>query len=399
MSEPPVPNHERLGVFFLGAVQFVNILDFMMIMPLGPDFTTELHIPAALLGLLGSAYAVSASVAGLIGAWVLDRYDRKTALLWALLGLSLGTAAGGFAIGFKSMLAARLLAGLFGGPATSLALSALTDLVPLERRGRAIGAMMGAFSVASVLGVPLGLWMARHGGLRTPFFVVAGIGLVVLAMAAAVLPPLRGHLLRKEPARSLSEILHRPVVRLALLTIALGNMSSFALVPNIAPFLIRNCNMPRNDLEYMYALGGACSFVTMRLVGTLVDRYGPAKVMVLASTLLAMVLSLTFLPGYALLPVAILFVGFMVCTSSRNVCVSTVCSQVAAPSERARYQSIQSAIQHLASAIGAALGPVFLHESADGKIQGMTGLATLSIVLTLLLPSLLNLTQRAGEPQ
>ncbi|MBP6609153.1 MAG: hypothetical protein KA258_06180 [Deltaproteobacteria bacterium] len=28
MSEPPVPNHERLGVFFLGAVQFVNILDF-----------------------------------------------------------------------------------------------------------------------------------------------------------------------------------------------------------------------------------------------------------------------------------------------------------------------------------------------------------------------------------
>jgi len=44
-----------MGVFFLGAVQFVNILDFMMIMPLGPDFTTELHIPAALLGLLGSA--------------------------------------------------------------------------------------------------------------------------------------------------------------------------------------------------------------------------------------------------------------------------------------------------------------------------------------------------------
>ena len=386
-----------MGVFFLGAVQFVNILDFMMIMPLGPDFTTELHIPAALLGLLGSAYAVSASVAGLAGAWVLDRYDRKTALLWALLGLVLGTAAGGFAIGFKSMMAARLLAGLFGGPATSLAVSALTDLVPLERRGRAFGAVMGAFSVASVLGVPMGLWLARHGGLRTPFFVVAGMGLVVMAMAAAVLPPLRTHLERRESPRSLTEILHRPVVQLALLTIALGNMATFAIVPNIAPYLIRNCGMPRQSLEYMYAIGGACSFVSMRLVGWLIDRYGAARVMVLASVVLALGLGLTWLPGRALLPVVVLFVAFMVSSSSRNVCVTTTCSRVAAPAERARYQSIQSAVQHMAAAVGAGLGPVFLRELADGRIDGMTGLTALSIVLTLTLPSLLFKLNSLGE--
>ena len=397
MITAAIPKHERMGVFFLGAVQFVNILDFMMIMPLGPDFTTELHIPAALLGLLGSAYAVSASVAGLAGAWVLDRYDRKTALLWALLGLVLGTAAGGFAVGFKSMMAARLLAGLFGGPATSLAVSALTDLVPLERRGRAFGAVMGAFSVASVLGVPMGLWLARHGGLRTPFFVVAGMGLLVMAMAAAVLPPLRTHLDRPESPRSLTEILHRPVVQLALLTIALGNMATFAIVPNIAPYLIRNCGMPRQSLEYMYAIGGACSFVSMRLVGWLIDRYGAARVMVLASVLLSIDLGLTFLPGRALLPVVILFVGFMVSSSSRNVCVTTTCSRVAAPAERARYQSIQSAVQHMAAALGAGLGPMFLRELADGRIDGMTGLAALSIMLTLTLPSLLFKLNQLGE--
>ena len=397
MITATIPKHERMGVFFLGAVQFVNILDFMMIMPLGPDFTTELHIPAALLGLLGSAYAVSASVAGLAGAWVLDRYDRKTALLWALLGLVLGTAAGGFAVGFKSMMAARLLAGLFGGPATSLAVSALTDLVPLERRGRAFGAVMGAFSVASVLGVPMGLWLARHGGLRTPFFVVAGMGLVVMAMAAAVLPPLRTHLDRPESPRSLTEILHRPVVQLALLTIAVGNMATFAIVPNIAPYLIRNCGMPRQSLEYMYAIGGACSFVSMRLVGWLIDRYGAARVMVLASVLLSIDLGLTFLPGRALLPVVILFVGFMVSSSSRNVCVTTTCSRVAAPAERARYQSIQSAVQHMAAALGAGLGPMFLRELADGRIDGMTGLAALSIMLTLTLPSLLFKLNQLGE--
>lgn len=397
MSEQTIPSQERLGVFFLGAVQFVNILDFMMIMPLGPDFTTELQIPAALLGLLGSAYAVSASVAGLAGAWVLDRYDRKTALMWSLLGLVLGTAAGGFAVGFRSMLAARLLAGLFGGPATSLAISALTDLVPIERRGRAIGAVMGAFSIASVVGVPMGLWLARHGGFRTPFFVVAGIGILVLALIAWVLPPLRGHLEQLVQARSLTEILHRPVVRLALATIAVSNMATFAIVPNIALYLVRNCGMPRTDLEYMYAIGGVCTFVSMRAVGWLVDRFGAVKVMVLASLLLSLVLAIGFLPEHNLVPVVVVFVGFLITSSSRNVCVTATCSRVAAPSERARYQSLQSAVQHMASAIGAALGTVFLHELASGRLTGIDRLTTLSIVLTLLLPLLLQRIYRQGE--
>ncbi len=397
MSEQSAPRQERLGVFFLGAVQFVNILDFMMIMPLGPDFTTELQIPAALLGLLGSSYAVSASVAGLAGAWVLDRFDRKTALLWALLGLVLGTAAGGFAVGFKSMMAARLLAGMFGGPATSLAISALTDLIPVERRGRAIGAVMGAFSVASVVGVPMGLWLARHGGFRTPFFVVAGLGLVVLALTAWVLPPLRGHLQHLEHARSLTEILHRPVVRLALTTIAVSNMATFAIVPNIAPYLIRNCGMLRTDLEYMYAIGGACTFISMRIVGWLVDRFGATKIMVLASLLLSLVLVVGFLPEHNLVPIAVVFVGFLVSSSSRNVCVTATCSRVAAPSERARYQSLQSAVQHMAAAIGAGLGSVFLHELASGRLVGVNRLTTLSILLTLLLPILLHRIYRQGE--
>lgn len=397
MSTAAVPRHERIGIFTLGAVQFVNILDFMMIMPLGPDFTTELHIPASLLGLLGASYAVSASLAGLLGAWLLDRFDRKTALLCALFGLVLGTAAGGFAVGFKSMMAARLLAGLFGGPATSLAVSALTDLVPVERRGRAIGAVMGAFSVASVVGVPTGLWLARHGGFRTPFFVVAAIGLLVTLLTYFSLPSLRAHMEHTVPPRSLHELLSRKAVRLALLTVALSNAATFAIVPNIAPYLIRNCGMPRQSLEYLYAVGGACSFVSMRVIGWLVDRYGAPKLMVWTSALLVLDLVLGFLPGRALLPVAVLFVGFLVSSSSRNVCVNTTCSRVAAPAERARYQSLQSAVQHMAAAVGASLGPIFLRELSDGRIHGMSGLSMLSITLTMILPFLLAKLYQQGD--
>ena len=114
---------ERAIVSLIGAVQFVNVLDFMMIMPLGPDLGAALGIPASKLGLLSFGYAAAASVAGALGALILDRFDRRSALALTLLGLALGTMAGGLSIGMWTMLLSRVLAGLFGGPATSVAMT------------------------------------------------------------------------------------------------------------------------------------------------------------------------------------------------------------------------------------------------------------------------------------
>src|SRR5207248_11543468 len=97
MSLMSSPRRRELAVVLLmGAVQFVNILDFVMVMPMGPDFAAALHIPASKLGWIGGAYTAAAAVSGLVGSLFLDRFDRRKALGLALLGLSLGTAAGGF---------------------------------------------------------------------------------------------------------------------------------------------------------------------------------------------------------------------------------------------------------------------------------------------------------------
>lgn len=399
MDSQPVPKQERLAVFLLGTVQFVNILDFMMIMPLGPDFSVQLGIRASLLGLLGAAYAVAACGAGLLGAWVLDRFDRKKALLWALLGLILGTVAGGFAVGFKSMMASRLLAGLFGGPATSLAISALTDLVPIHRRGRAIGAVMGAFSVASVAGVPMGLWLARQGSFRTPFFAVSGLGVLVMFFIKAVLPPMTAHLSRKEVQCSLRELLQRKNVKWSLASVALSNIGAFAIIPNIAPYLIMNCGMPRTDLEYLYAIGGLCTFFSMRFVGRLVDGLGTQPVMIFTSILLSIVIGVGFLPGHNIVPIVVVFVGFLVSGTARNVCVGAASSRVGAANERARYQSIQSAVQHLASACGSSLGSLLLYETLDKRLGGIDKLSMISIVATLLMPLFIYQFEKAERNQ
>ena len=387
---------ERKLVFLLAAVQFVNILDFMIVLPLGPDFATALGIPTARLGIIGGSYTAAAAIAGLAAAPFLDRFDRRRALALAMLGLVTATAAAGFADSFTGLVAARALAGAFGGPASSLALAILTDAVPPERRGRAMGAVMGAFSAASVLGVPAGLWLARVGGWRAPFFAVAVMGLLVVLGALALMPSMTGHLTGRpagEPGlrpalRPLSSFLGDPRVRLSYLATATAMMGAFAVIPHLATFFQYNLHYPRARIELLYLVGGVVSFFAMRAGGGLVDRRGPLPAVLFGSLLLIALFSAGFLPAHPVVPVVVLFVGFMLANSVRMVGLNTLTSQIPQPSERGRFMSGQSAVQHLGSAVGAGLSAALLRERADHSLGGMPALASFSMLLAALLPVL-----------
>jgi predicted MFS family arabinose efflux permease len=384
--------HEPAVVLLVAAVQFVNILDFMMVMPLGPDFAAALGIPSSQLGLIGGSYTAAAAVSGLAGALFLDRFDRRKALGVALAGLAAGTAAGGFATGLGSLMAARILAGAFGGPATSLSFSIIADVVPPERRGRAMGLVMGAFSVASVLGVPSGLWLAAHGGWRVPFFGVAALGVVTLVLAMALLPPLRLHLEgrvagdKPPPFRGLFT---QRTVLLSYATTAAAMLAGFAIIPIISPYIQFNLGYPRDGLGLLYLFGGILSLVATQTGGRLVDRFGSFHVGLGGSLLVVAVIWAGFYVEPPLIPVLAIFMLFMLSMGYRNVAYNTLTTKVPSSRERARFMSLQSAVQHLASACGAFLSTRLLTEGPRGRLDGVPRLAAASMALTALVPALM----------
>jgi predicted MFS family arabinose efflux permease len=391
MSRTP---SERSILFAIGAVQFINILDFMMVMPMGPDFSRALGIPLSHVGYVGGSYTAAAAVSGLLGSVFLDRFDRRKALLVALWGLIAATALGGLATGLYSLMAARVVAGLFGGPATSLALSMVADLVPSERRGKALGAVMGAFSVASVLGVPAGLWLALSGW-RIPFFSVAGMGVLVALFAGRVLPPVRAHLDRPRAPKSAGPdpLLSNPDAILSWTLTAVVMMAGFIIIPNISSHLQGNLGYPREQLGWLYCAGGAVTFFTARLGGWLVDRVGSFPVGTVASAAILATLWFGFVSWAPWLPVLGLFVVFMASLSFRNVAYNTLTSKVPAPEERARFMSLQSAVQHLASATGAFLSARLLSEGPAGSLVGIGKVAGISMGLTALIPFMLRVVE------
>jgi predicted MFS family arabinose efflux permease len=400
LTEPSSPpRSESFIVFLVAAVQFTNILDFVMVMPLGPDFAAGLGIPTSQLGLIGGSYTAAAAVSGLAGSFFLDRFDRRKALAVAMLGLVIGTAAGGLARGLGTLLLARVVAGAFGGPATSLAMSIIADVVPVQRRGTALSRVAMAFSVASVLGVPFALELSRQLGWRVPFFTVAGLGLMVAGAGVAFLPPLTGHLSagparRTTPLEDARVILARPEVRLSYLTTFTVMAGGFIIIPNISAYVQANLGYPREHLWVLYLAGGLASLASMQLVGRLVDRYGSFRIGTVGAVLLAATTVVGFVaypPGF---PVMGLFVGFMVANSFRNIAYNTLASRVPQPQWRARFMSFQSAIQHFASAAGATVSAWILTETPDHKLEHMPVVAAISIALTLCLPPLLLTVER-----
>jgi predicted MFS family arabinose efflux permease len=380
---------ERKFIWLLAAVSFVNILDFVMVIPLGPNFAEGLGIPTARLGLIGTSYTAAAAVAGLLGTLFLERFDRRSALAVAMLGLMSATAAGGLATSYGTLLAARVMAGSFGGPATSIGMAILTDVIPPERRGKALGQVMGAFAAASVLGVPLGLQLALWAGWRAPFFVVAGMGLALVIAAIVLMPPMRGHLDRPKAlveTRSLGAFLADPTVLLALSGMAAMHLGSFVLILNLAAWVQQNLGFPQSGMGRLYLVGGLISFFAMRVGGILVDRRGWLSMTALGSALFLGVVAICFLPTRPWLPVLGIFIGFMLANSLRMVAMNTLSTRVPLPSERARFMSAQSAAQHLAAAAGGAISSLVLINGPGGALLGMDKLGMLSIGLTILVP-------------
>lgn len=417
---------ERRTILLVAAVQFINILDFMMVMPLGPDFSRALGIPTSHLGYIGGSYTMAAAVSGLVGAFFLDRFDRRRALAVAMMGLVVSTALGGFAFSFESLLGARILAGLFGGPATSISLAIVSDIVPPERRGKALGTVMMAFAFSSVFGVPIGLRLAVWAGWRMPFFSVAAFGLVLAFAAIALLPSMRSHIQAGAPRVRIVDFVRLFESRTVLMSYAMTAVimtGMFILVPNIATYVQGNLHYPRKYVDMLYFAGGLISLFSMRAVGILVDKFGAFRVGTFGTLFFSLVVYVGFV-DYSLVErtfnaiaapagtlvalfdseaavalaghtgVLLVFVGFMFSSAFRNVAYNTLTTKVPAPRERARFMSLQSAIQHMASASGAFISSRLLSEGPGASLVGIPKIAGVSIALTLCVPPLLYFVER-----
>ena len=377
--EPRHPARERALLLTLAGIQFAHILDFMIMMPLGPILMRELGVGIHEFGLLVSSYTCSAACTGLLAAAFVDRFERKRLLLTLFALFALATVACGLAPGYWTLLVARGTAGAFGGVLGSLVQTMIGDLIPFERRGRASGTVMSAFSLSSVAGVPLSLYLANHFGWRSAFFFIAMLACGLLLLGWRILPALRGHLPtatisgaeRAQPLASMAAVLRDGNHLRALVFMALMMISGFCVIPYITTYLTANVGVRVEDIPLIYLFGGCATLLSSRLVGRLADDHGKVRVyraMALCSMLPLMVQTQLWpVPLWLAVLCTTLFFVFV---PGRMVPAMTIVTSAAQPRLRGTFLSMNGAVQQLASGGASWLGGAMIAADASGHITG-----------------------------
>lgn len=389
MTHPPLnPRRERWLLLTIAGIQFTHILDFMIMMPLGPQFTRLFGISDAQFGLLVSAYTLAAGFSGLAAATYVDRFDRKHLLL-TLYGLfAVATLACGLAPGYGFLMVARVAAGLFGGVLSALAQTIVADVVPFERRGRAMGIVMSSFSVSTVAGVPTGLFMANHLGWQAPFIGIALLSAVLAVGAALTLPPLAHHLQtanRPSVWRGIGQVLADANHMRAFAFSALLMFTGFTMLPYITIYMQANVGLRPDQIPYLYLAGGLATLFTARIIGRLSDRLGKQRLFRwLALAVIVPMLVTTLLPPWPMWAVLIVSTALFIFMSGRMIPGMALVTGAAAPAQRGTFMALNSAVQSAAMGLASFVGGLIIGRDAHGLVTHYWVSALVGAVASLL---------------
>ncbi len=381
---------ERIIVLLLAGLNFTHILDFMIMMPLGNYLMPYFNISPRQFSFLVSAYSISAAISGFIAAFVVDNFDRKKVLVLSYIGFLLGTIACGFAPSYNLLFACRILAGVFGGIIGAQVLAIIADIFSYERRGVAMGSVMSAFAVASILGVPFSLYLTNifHDDWHIPFMLVGIVGIVLLPIMVKFIPPMSSHIQEAEkkerPLVVLGKVLQTPEQRSALIFSGLLMMGHFLIIPFINPYLEFNKGFSKDLTPMIYLVGGIASLVAAIYLGRISDKKGKLPVCSLSVFFsLFMVLVITRMPTVPFAVVLSFFAIWFVLATGRAVTAQAMISEVVKPEQRGSFMSFNGSIQQIGTSIASVIAGLIVFKDKTGKIHRYEWLGYLSIVVLL----------------
>lgn len=341
-------------------------------MPLGPQLTALFDISLPEFGLLVSAYTVAAGMSGLLATTFVDRFDRRHLLLTLYVLFALTTIACGLAPSYIWLMTARIAAGFFGGVLATMSQTIIGDVIPFARRGRATGIVMTSFSLATVAGVPTGLWLANLWGWHAAFF---GIGMFCIGiglLAYITVPKLNAHVLHakdKHLLHAMSQVLSESNQRRALLLSGTMIFAAFTIIPYITLYLQTNEIMLAADIPWLYFCGGVVTLFSGRWVGSLTDRQGKRETFQRAVLFsIAPMFAITLIEPLPLPLVLLVTSTLFFAMNARMIPGMALLTSAANPKFRGTFLALNGAVQSFAMGVAAWIGGLLLQRQPGGHV-------------------------------
>jgi predicted MFS family arabinose efflux permease len=305
---------------------------------------------------------------------------------WAFSWVRLACA---FSPNYAILLTARIISGLFGGLTSALILAIVGDAIPDSRRGRAMGLVMAAFSVASVVGVPFGLFIASLTNWHAPFFFLAILAIIILFLIFKFVPSITFHIdsgkVKPSPLQVIQRVTSNSNQMRAITLTIMMMLGQFMIIPFLSPFMVSNVGFSEMQLTYIYMAGGFFTIFTSPWVGKLTDKYGKIKIFTMFMSLnvipIAVITHMGVTPiGYALL----ISTMFFVTSNGRMVPAAALITGTAKPENRGSFLSFNSAVQQLSAGFASYAAGMILVEGTNGVLENFEWVGYAAIVFSLL---------------
>jgi DHA1 family inner membrane transport protein len=338
-----------IGAFGIGTTEFV-------VMGMLPEVAEGLGVSVPSVGLLISAYAVGVVVGAPTLTALGVRFPPRRTLIGLMVLFTVGNALSALAPSYETLAAARVLTALAHGSFFGVGAVAARRLVAPERGTSAISLMISGLTLANVIGVPLGTFVAQQTSWRLVFGAIAIIGLGTIAGLLAWMPRELG-----EPGDLRSELaaFRRGRVWLVLGLTMVGFSALFAVYSYVSPILTELGGIPVEWVTPVLALFGVGTTVGTLVGGRLGDRYGFSFV---AVGLLATAVVLAAFAALARTPVAavVLLVLFGAVAFALGPVVQNSVIEAARVPGGSLVSAANQGAFNVANALGAALGAAVL---------------------------------------
>ncbi|MET9053723.1 MFS transporter [Streptomyces rhizosphaericola] len=370
---------------------FLVGLDSMITVPLIPEIAADTNTAARAGGLFVSAYALLfALVAPLCGA-MSDRLGRRRILCTGLVIFALANVLTGLGGDFTVILISRAVAGLGSAMIMPSVYAMIAENFPFEKRGKIMGIVVAGLLSSTVLGVPLGAYLAYLMNWRAAFVAVAVVAAAVYLMVLVRLPvmaPKDPQERAGNPLASYFGMIRRAVTTPALLCVLgstlLWSAALYGMFSNIGVFFSERFDFNEAQTGFAIMGSGAGSMAGALLGGRIADRLGKRRVLVAAALVAAAGVSAVPLIGEHLVPVLIVFILWGTAVGVGQPVLNTLVSELR-PETRGTALALNGSAQYagmmLATSIAAALLQSSFSFTTIGILCGVCALAVLPLLV------------------
>lgn len=370
----------NLPVVILIASSFMLGMSEFIVVGILPDIAADLKISEVTVGNLVSLFAFVYAPVTPLGSALSARFPRFATHL-TLIGIFLaGNLLCAFAPNYAVLVVARIMIALVSGTLVAVAMTYVPDVTTDRFRTKFIAWVFSGFSIASVVGVPVGTWVANTFGWRWAFHMI-NVLTIMLIVGMVVALPRNSHIVKIGFLPQFRLFFDRRI-QLGVLTVVFGAAASYVFYTYLTPIMRDEVHVPEQYLSVGLVIFGAACLWSNLYGGKLADRGRGVEplthirpIYCAHAVLMASLVVAHWVPVYGALLLVVLGMFMYLQNSASQVLYMDVASQ-SHPGSLNLAASLNSMSFNIGIAIGSAVG---------GLINGHFGLMWLGPVGALFL--------------